>query len=118
MKRTHVLAAAVAVAVASSIVPPSPTSARPPEATIDSVYRYANGCYALQDAWSGRFVVRDVLGYGTTAGAVGSATPFRMQATALGRYLFYGTGGEMISAGPLDTALATTTPGPDGDWAA
>ena len=37
----------------------------------------------------GKYVVKDTFGYRTIATYAG-ATPFRMQATALGRYLLYG----------------------------
>ena len=40
------------------------------------------------------------------------ATPFRMQATALGRYLLYGPDGRMPAALRSTRSLPTTTPGP------
>ena len=61
-----------------------------PTASAADVFAYANGCYALKDVNANRYVVRDAAGYSTTAATVGAATPFRMQATALGRYLLYG----------------------------
>jgi len=86
-----------------------------PAAAVD-IYGYANGCYALRDANTNRFVVRDALGYSATAPTASTATPFRMQATALGRYLLYGPGGNMPSASALDSLAATTTAGPAADW--
>ncbi len=80
------------------------------------IYSYANGCYALRDVNTNQFVVRDTLGYAATAPSAGAATPFRMQATALGSYLLYGPGGNMPSGGPLDALPATTSPGPAADW--
>ena len=56
-----------------------------PQASAADVYSYANGCYALRDVTTGRYVVRDSLGYTASASNAGAATPFRMQATALGR---------------------------------
>jgi microsomal dipeptidase-like Zn-dependent dipeptidase len=83
-----------------------------PAASATDVYSYANGCYSLRDATTNRVVVRDALGYST--GATG--TPFRLQATALGRYLLYGPDGAMPSAGALGGVSATKTPGPPADW--
>jgi microsomal dipeptidase-like Zn-dependent dipeptidase len=87
-----------------------------PSAHAADVYSYANGCYALRDAGSGKFVVRDSLGYAASAAGVAAATPFRMQATALGRYMLYGPDTRMPAAGALDTVTPTTTPGPAADW--
>jgi microsomal dipeptidase-like Zn-dependent dipeptidase len=86
-----------------------------PAATAD-VYAYANGCYALRDTSTDRFVVRDALGYAATARTAGAATPFRLQATALGRYLLYGPDERMPGAGALDTLSPTAAPGPAADW--
>ena len=63
------------------------------------VYSYAGGCYALRDATTNRYVARDSLGYSASATSVAAATPFRMQATALGRYLLYGPDGKMPADG-------------------
>ena len=87
-----------------------------PQASAADVYSYANGCYALRDVTTGRYVVRDALGYSTSAATVGAATPFRMQATALGRYLLYGPDGRMLSAAPLSQVGFTSSPGPVADW--
>jgi microsomal dipeptidase-like Zn-dependent dipeptidase len=90
---------------------PSPAQAAP----ID-VYALVHGCYALQNAASGRYVTRDALGYAASSTSAVAAVPFRMQATALGRYLFYGTGGWMPAVGPSTTIVGTTTPGVESDW--
>ena len=88
-----------------------------PAAAAADIYSYANGCYALRDANTNRFVVRDALGYAATAPTAAAATPFRMQATALGRYLLYGPDGRMPSARRRSTrSRDTTTPGPAADW--
>lgn len=62
------------------------------------VYRLAGGCYALKDVETGRYVTRDGRGYGLGATSAGAATPFRLQATALGRYLLYGPDRRMPQA--------------------
>jgi len=107
----------LAVRVALALVACASVSAllAQPAAAVD-IYGYANGCYALRDANTNRFVVRDALGYSATAPTASTATPFRMQATALGRYLLYGPGGNMPSASALDSLAATTTAGPAADW--
>ncbi len=87
-----------------------------PTANAVDIYSYANGCYALRDANTGRFVVRDTLGYIASAPTAAAATPFRMQATALGSYLLYGPDGRMPAASAIDPILQTTTPGPTADW--
>ncbi|MEX2195035.1 MAG: hypothetical protein WD844_07095 [Thermoleophilaceae bacterium] len=56
----------------------------------DARYALAGGCYALRSQSLGRYVIKDGGGYRASAEVIGAAEPFRMQATALGRYLFYG----------------------------
>jgi microsomal dipeptidase-like Zn-dependent dipeptidase len=87
-----------------------------PSASATSIYYYANGCYGLRDLTTNRYVVRDGSGYAATAGSIGAATPFRMQATALGRYLLFGQAGAMPSATQLNAVGPTTKPGPRADW--
>jgi microsomal dipeptidase-like Zn-dependent dipeptidase len=78
-------------------------------------YSLVHGCYALRTA-DGRYVAKDALGYGAAARPLSAATPFRMQATALGRYLLYGPDATMPAVGPLNTVESTATPGPSADW--
>jgi hypothetical protein len=90
--------------------------AAPAAAQDDSArYELVHGCYALQ-ASSGKFVAKDLTGaYRTSAGSVGEAEPFRMQATRLGQYLLYGKARDFMSGG--DSAV-TSADAPDGtaDW--
>ncbi len=53
---------------------------------------------------------------GWSLGDDDGATPFFMQATALGRYLLYGTDGEMVAADGDEAVAVTTEPGPPADW--
>ena len=87
-----------------------------PPASAADVFAYANGCHALRDVQTGRFVVRDAAGYATSAPTAAAATPFRFQATALGRYLLYGPDGRMPAAGPLGAIAPSAAPGPAADW--
>jgi microsomal dipeptidase-like Zn-dependent dipeptidase len=102
--------AVLACGCALALVAPSAS------ATATDVYSYANGCYGLRDQTTNRFVARDGTGYAATAATIGAATPFRMQATALGRYLLYGQVGAMPSTTQLNGIAPTTTPGPRADW--
>lgn len=56
-----------------------------------SRYSLANGCYALNAKSAGKLVAKSPTG-GYRASAAGEAEGFRMQASALGEYLFYGRG--------------------------
>ncbi len=79
-------------------------------------YTLVHGCYGLRAAGDGRFVVKDALGYRLGPAAAGAATPFRMQATALGRYLLYGPDATMPAATPPTLVTSTATPGRPADW--
>ena len=87
-----------------------------PAAGAADIYSYANGCYSLRDQTTGRYVARDTLGYATTAPSAAAGTPFRLQATALGRYLLYGPDGRMPSAVALTPISPSSAPGPRADW--
>jgi hypothetical protein len=88
-----------------------------PSAPAADVYSYANGCYALIDVPSNRYVVRDGSSYTATATTRGAATPFRMQATRLGDYLLYGPFGAMpATTAPPNGVGPTSTPGRPADW--
>lgn len=54
-------------------------------------YSLANGCFAVKSTASGMYVSRD----GPTRD-LAEAEPFRMKASALGRYLLYGTKGDFL----------------------
>ncbi|HEX7133584.1 MAG TPA: hypothetical protein VF228_13495 [Iamia sp.] len=105
-----VLTVVAALAGTLAVAPPTPAATN----TVD-VYSFAGGCYSLRDATTGTYARLDDMG-ATVGSAKAAATPFRMQATALGRYLFFGPGGRMLQAAPLGAVAATTTPGPPADW--
>jgi len=85
-------------------------SAAPPDR-----YSLVHGCWAVQSVASDRFVVRAGDGYAATAGSAGAAEPFRLQATALGRYLLYGRDRTALSR-RSDGVVLPQRPGPAGDW--
>lgn len=105
----------IAVLVALAAVASTLTACEPAPPVPVDIYSFAGGCYALRDATTGRVARLDTLGAATVTDAT-AATPFRMQATALGRYLFFGPGGRMLRIGALDGVSTTTTPGPPADW--
>lgn len=79
-------------------------------------YSLAGGCYALRSASTGKYVARQTDGrYAATASVVGSAEPFRMKATALGRYLLYGTKRDLLAKGPSGIS-GVRTPSAAANW--
>src|SRR4051794_30564787 len=81
----------------------------------DRRYALANGCYALRSRSTGKDVVKDLTGYRASAGSTGTAEGFRMQATALGSYLFYGKKNDFM-AGSGNSVKPVGSPGPSSDW--
>lgn len=96
-------------------------------ASTDSRYSLVHGCFSLRSGQTGDFVVKNGAAYEATGGTLASAVPFRMQATDLGRYLFYGPGAgqdvadhdilarkllPLNSAGPVPGSQASD----DSDW--
>ena len=75
-------------------------------------YELANGCFNLRVESTGALVAKDADGY--RAGA-GSPEPFRMQATALGKYLLYGAARDFLSVDGGGIAPAGEPSG-GGDW--
>jgi hypothetical protein len=66
----------------------------------------------LRSQSNGAWVIRDGAGYRAFADGLARAEPFRMQATDLGRHLFYGPTKTFLSAGggrrsPPPTSRAT-----------
>jgi hypothetical protein len=82
----------------------------------DRRYALANGCYSLRSQASGGLVVKDPAGYSAVFGAPGTPEAFRMQATRLGSYLFYGRAQDFMAAGTLGNVAPAAGAGPDADW--
>src|SRR5829696_5502509 len=80
----------------------------------DRRYALANGCYALR-AQSGGFVAKALGGYSASA-AAGGAEGFRMQATDLGKYLFYGRDRDFMAAGAANLVAPAADASPAADW--
>jgi hypothetical protein len=81
----------------------------------DRRYALANGCYAFRSRSTGRYIAKDRGGYAVSAATKGAAEPFRMQATALGRYIFYGPDHQMMS-GVRSGVSAAAVPRETADW--
>jgi hypothetical protein len=82
----------------------------------DRRYALANGCYAMRSQSVGGFVAKAVGGYSASAASVGAAEGFRMQATSLGSYLFYGRDSDFMAANGLNVVAPANGASPDADW--
>jgi hypothetical protein len=82
----------------------------------DRRYALANGCYALRSQSAGAFAAKAIGGYSVSATSVGAAEGFRMQATALGSYLFYGRDGDFMAAGDAGVVAPAAGASPSADW--
>jgi hypothetical protein len=80
----------------------------------DARYALVHGCYALKSA-SGGFVAKDGRGGYRASADQGDAEPFRMQATALGRYLLYGRQRDFLAA-PSSRVETAPRPSEAADW--
>lgn len=112
--RTRLLLGRAALASAATMVAFAGASAGVAHAADGPVYRLAGGCYALKDAETGQYVTRDGRGYGLGSSTSAGATPFRLQATALGRYLLYGPDRRMPQA--TNPLTWRNTPAVAADW--
>jgi hypothetical protein len=70
-------------------------------------YELANGCYVLRSKEVDKAVAEEGGGgYAATADDRSDAEPFRMQATALGKYLLYGEGRDFMAVESGDVRTA------------
>ncbi len=90
----------------------------------EDVYAMAQGCYAVQDAASGKWVSRAGSGYQAAASSMNDAEPFHFQATALGKYLLFDsakdfvarTSGDPTGAIFSDSVGQAAKASPEADW--
>ncbi len=111
MPRTVTLAL-VALFTLSSFPASAATAASAP---VTDIYQYAGECVAVRDLQSNRTIGQDAFGY-TLFAPGGAATPFRMQATALGSYLLYGPDTRMPSARNTGQVLPSAKADASADW--
>jgi hypothetical protein len=104
--------AAASAAAAPAKAPPARSLAAATGS--DRRYALANGCYALHAP--GGYAAKEPGGYSASTSTIGAAEGFRMQATALGSYLFYGRDRDLMAANALDVVAPTGDAGPDADW--
>jgi hypothetical protein len=106
------LLAVLGLALAASTLLASPAAA----ASDDDRYSLVHGCFALRSVQTGDYVVKAGLGYAATEPSAAEAEPFRMQATDLGRYLFYGAAEDFLGRTVLNTVAPAATPSDNTDW--
>ena len=82
-------------------------------------YSLVKGCFALESA-SGELITQAGDGYSATAATPAAAEAFRMQATDLGKYLFFGEAQDFLGldSGPLaqDAVIVETAPSGRTTW--
>ncbi len=88
------------------------------EPTTDSRYSIVNGCFVLKPVGDSKWIAQNGGGYAATAGTKGQAAPFRMQATDLGKYLFYGPAGEYLTVNGSGVVTAESAPSKQAEWTA
>jgi microsomal dipeptidase-like Zn-dependent dipeptidase len=103
------------VALAAVLCAPSASFGAPAKQE-NARYALANGCYVWRSQLAGGLIVKDAGGYAATAQSPGQAEGFRMQATGLGKYLFYGRAGDFMSTSATDAVETGLTPSSSADW--
>ena len=110
------LVALLALGLLAIQAAPAPGSDRAEAASTDSRYSLAGGCFALRSEARDRFVVKSGAGYAASASSAAAAERFRMQATDLGRYLFYGHARDFLARNLLNGISSATQPSDNSDW--
>ncbi|MCZ4554511.1 membrane dipeptidase [Rhodococcus maanshanensis] len=112
----NALAATLALVLAGGGIAASQPSSDPIGPGDDPVFGLANGCYALKSEQSGKLVRRADGGYRADADTVGGAEAFRTHAAQLGRFMFYGKGGDMLAHDGKSAVVSTRDALPTTDW--
>ncbi|SDD79329.1 membrane dipeptidase [Rhodococcus tukisamuensis] len=110
------LSAALVLAVGGATMAGAAPSPDPVAPGDDPVYGLANGCYALQSEPTGQFVRLTPEGYRANGATVSDAEPFRAHAAQLGRFMFYGPGGNMLAHDSAGAVVPTRDALPTTDW--
>ncbi|MFC4604858.1 peptidase [Rhodococcus kronopolitis] len=100
---------AAGLAVAQPATTPDPLVDNP-------VFGLANGCYAVKSEQTGKFVRREGAGYRADGAAETDAEPFRLHAAQLGRFMFYGPGGDLLAHDDARAVVPTRDAVPTTDW--
>ena len=93
--------------------PAAPADASPAKQTR---YSIVHGCFALKPAAGGNLIAQTGAGYTATARGIGAAEPFRMQATDLGIYLFYGPARDFMGLSNGGAVIVETAPSSRAEW--
>ena len=109
------LLTAASVGVAKPHKPGKPGKPSPPPAAQLDRYSIVDGCFALRSEALGGFVAKAQGTYAASAAGVGEAEPFDLQATTLGRYLFYGPARDFLASQGAATEAADV-PSDASDW--
>ena len=101
--------------LAAAAAPASAPAASAPAA--QDRYSLVHGCFALKSKALGTFVGRTPQGaYLASAPNTGQPEGFRMQATALGRYLFYDRERNFMAGAPNDAVATQARADESADW--
>ncbi|WP_027503000.1 membrane dipeptidase [Rhodococcus sp. UNC363MFTsu5.1] len=113
---TQALCAAMALIVGGTGIAASQATPAPASLGDNPVFGLVNGCYAVKSEQSGTFVRRDGGGYRVDGADLAAAEGFRMHAAQLGRFMFYGKGGDMLAHDDKRAIVATRDALPTTDW--
>jgi microsomal dipeptidase-like Zn-dependent dipeptidase len=105
------LPALVLLVLLAAVLLPATASAAP---STQNRYTLANGCFALSAPGGGGAVGKDGNG-GYKTGAA-QAEGFRMKATALGHYLFFGKSADFMAANPSNDVRTVPDPSDRANW--
>lgn len=101
------------------LLTPGAAGAQTHDPSADDRYTLATGCFALRSEQTGDYVVKGGPGYTATEANLANAEKFRMQATDLGRYLFYGPTPDFMAITvppPVGTVGPAAQPSDNSDW--
>ncbi len=91
------------------------TGAAAETGTTTDRYTIVHGCFALESA-AGDLITQSGNGYTATAPSLGDAEAFRMQATDLGTYLFYGEAQDFLGLTQANAVEVATAPSGRTEW--
>jgi microsomal dipeptidase-like Zn-dependent dipeptidase len=112
---------AMLIAAIALLLLVAPSGARASDAgghvpSAEDRYALANGCFALRSLQTGDFIAKSGGGYSAGAASIAAAEPFRMQATELGRYLFYGPAPDFMARNRANQVVPAASPSDNSDW--
>ena len=107
----------LSLALAGSAYAGPPRSGARAAQTDTAAYALANECHTLRSRARGALVAKaDGGGYRTSGSSVADSEHFRMQATALGRFMFFGHLGDYMAGGADNRVTSASGPSERADW--